>query len=282
MGRSWQAADCSSAAEKYEAAAICAGRACFFQGEDVIKYRPPDTRLFRREVFMSGIIRVLIADDHEDRSIHRLIDSQNDMEVVGEVTDGSQILDMVTRRSPDILLLDLSLSGAGLRVLEQLGEIRPQTRSIVLALNEDISLLRSVLAMGSLGYVVFRGAKAELLSVIRKIYRGRSYAEVPTGGLPVDPRLDPDSAFGKELREKLDLLSKRESEVLKAVAYGYTNREIAEWLGISVKSVETYRFRVSEKLNFNSRADLVRFALEAGLLTVQDDGLPPPTSTGDE
>lgn len=231
---------------------------------------------------MSGIIRVLIADDHEDRSIHRLIDSQTDMEVVGEVTDGSQVLDMVTRRAPDILLLDLSLSGAGLRVLEQLNEIRPQTRSIVLALNEDISLLRSVLAMGSLGYVVFRGAKAELLSVIRKIYRGRSYAEVPTGGLPADPRLDPDSAIGKELKEKLDLLSKRESEVLKAVAYGYTNREIAEWLGISVKSVETYRFRVSEKLSFNSRADLVRFALEAGLLIVQDDGLPPPTSTGDD
>lgn len=240
---------------------------------------------------MSGVIRVLIADDHEDRSIHRLLDSQSDMEVVGEVADGSQVLDWVARRAPDILLLDLSLSGAGLRALEQLAETRPHTRAIVLALNEDISLLRTVLAMGSLGYVVYRGAKPELLSVIRKIYRGRGYADVPTGGLPYDSGLDPESPKRKDMLEKLDLLSKREREVLKAVAYGYTNREIAEWLGISVKSVETYRFRVSEKLNFNSRADLVRFSLEAGLLTVQGDGLPaglgppppaePATSTGE-
>lgn len=76
------------------------------------------------------------------------------------------------------------------------------------------------------------------------------------------------------MQSKLELLSKRESEVLKAVAYGYTNREIAEWLGISVKSVETYRFRVAEKLGFNSRADLVRFALAAGLLTPEGDGRP--------
>jgi DNA-binding NarL/FixJ family response regulator len=223
---------------------------------------------------MSGIIRVLIADDHEDRSIHRLIEAQSDMEVVGEVTDGSQVLDMVARRTPDILLLDLSLHGAGLRALEKLAETRPQTRAIVLGLNEDISLLRTVLATGALGYVVYRGAKAELLSVIRKIYRGRGYIDVPTGGLPLDRSLEADSPKRKELEEKLDLLSKREREVLRSVAYGYTNREIAEWLGISVKSVETYRFRVAEKLNFNSRADLVRFALECGLLTVSESGLP--------
>jgi DNA-binding NarL/FixJ family response regulator len=163
-----------------------------------------------------------------------------------------------------------------LRALEQLSDARPDIRVVVMAVHEDISLLRTVLAVGSLGYVVNRTSKAEIVAVVRKIAQGRGYVDVPTGGLPMDPRLQPQVPRSKEIQEKLDMLSKRESEVLKAVAYGFTNREIAERLGISVKSIETYRYRVAEKLNFNSRADLVRFALEAGLLQMGGQGLPNP------
>ncbi len=226
---------------------------------------------------MSNKIRLLIADGQTStlrEDLHRLISAQEDMEIVGVVDDGSQVLHRVAGLTPDVLLLDLTLTGGGLQILEQMTEMTLHTRAVVLAMHEDISLLRSVLAVGSLGYVVHRDAQDELLKVVRKISAGRSYVEVPTGGLRPYPGLDPQSEEGREMHAKLDLLSQREREVLRAVAYGYTNREIAESLQISVKSIETYRYRVSDKLGFKSRADLVRFALEVGLLQTGAEGLP--------
>ena len=224
-------------------------------------------------------VRVMIADEHRelDGGVGPLIRAQDDMEVVSEVGDGGEILPTAQELEPDVLLLDLAMTGGGLRVLEQLAASQPQTRAIVLAMHEDISLLRTVLATGSLGYVVHRSSRVELLSVIRKVFfQGRGYVDVPTGGLELDPAFDPESDERRELQEKLDILSGREREVLRAVAYGYTNREIAESLKISVKSIETYRYRLGEKLDFKSRADLVRFALEVGLLQPAGRGLPDP------
>lgn len=226
---------------------------------------------------MSRKIRLLIADDQREdfkEGLFNLLSSQDDMEVVGTVDDGAMVAPRAAELDPDVVLLDLGMPGGGLRALEELGTLSPPVRVLVLAMHEDISLLRSVLAVGALGYVVHRSSQAEILSVIRKIHRGRGYIEVPTGGLAMDPGLNPRSEARRQMDEKLAVLSKREREVLKAVAYGYTNREIAERLGISVKSIETYRYRVAEKLAFNSRADLVRFALEAGLLRTGKDGLP--------
>ncbi len=225
---------------------------------------------------MSQKIKVLIADDQVAlrQPLLEVIAAQPDMEVVGELEDGAEVVFRAHELAPDIVLIDLSISGGGLRVLEQLAERCPGTRVVVLAMHEEITLLRSVLAVGALGYVVRRSEHAEILSVIRKMYRGRGYVEVPTGGLPLESGPDPRSARGRELLAKLDTLSRREREVLRAVAYGFTNREIAERLGISVKSIETYRYRVSEKLEFRNRADLVRFALECGLLRPGSEGLP--------
>lgn len=225
---------------------------------------------------MSTKAAVLIADEQEpaDGGIGKLIQAQEDMEVIGRVVQGEHLVQIAMDLQPDVVLLDLTMQGVGLRTLERLSVLQPPIRTVVLALHEDISLLRSALATRALGYVVYRGSKIELLSVIRKVYRGRGYVEVPTGGLMMDPGVEPDSAKRRELDEQLELLSKREKEVLRAVAYGYTNREIAERLGISVKSIETYRYRVAEKLGFRSRADLVRFALEVGLLQTGGEGLP--------
>lgn len=226
---------------------------------------------------MDRKIRILIADDQRAdlrQSLAELLEAQDDMEVVGVVREGSLVAAQAAELGPDVVLLDLDMPGGGLRALEQLGNLQPPVRVLVLAMHEDISLLRSVLAVGALGYVVHRSSEAEVLSVVRKIHRGRGYVDVPTGGLMMDPGLNPHSETRLQMDEKLEILSKREREVLKAVAYGYTNREIAERLGISVKSIETYRYRVAEKLEFKSRADLVRFALEAGLLRTGKDGLP--------
>lgn len=227
---------------------------------------------------MSRKIRILLADEHDESQITELIEAQDDMELIGRVEKGELVVTEACRLGPDVVVLDLSLAGAGLRALEQIADVRPNIKVVVLAMHEDITLLRTVLAMGSLGYVVQRGARPELLSVIRKMYAGRGYVDVPTGGLPIDPAAEQGVPINPEVQEKLDMLSKRESEVLRAVAYGWTNREIAERIGISVKSIETYRYRVSEKLNFNSRADLVRFALEAGLLMMGGEGLPEASS----
>ena len=225
---------------------------------------------------MSEKIRVLIADDQAAlrKELMEVLSAQPDVEVVAEIEQGAEVVFRASELTPDVVLLDLSISGGGLRVLEQLAERCPTTRTIVLAMHNEISLLRSVLAMGSLGYVVHRTNHREILSVIRKFHSGRGYVEVPTGGLHIESGPDPRSPRGKELLAQLETLSRREREVLRAVAYGFTNREIAERLGISVKSIETYRYRVSEKLEFNNRADLVRFALEAGLLRPDREGLP--------
>ncbi len=223
---------------------------------------------------MSRNIRVLLADEPNALrdELLKVLQEQTDVEIVGQVENGPEIANLVGRLEPDVVLLDLAIAGGGLRALEMLGERYPHVRVIVLAVHEDISLLRSVLAINQMGYVVHRLAHAEILSVIRKMHGGRGYIEVPTGGLRVDPGFDPHSPKGRELQAKLDVLSKREREVLRAVAYGFTNREIAERLGISVKSIETYRYRLAEKLSFKSRVDLVRFALECGLLRTDKEG----------
>lgn len=213
------------------------------------------------------VVRVLVAHDHAGlrKEIVELICAQHDMDVIAQVETGADVVVSVESLSPDVVVLDPTMAGVGLRALEQIAERRPNTKSVILALDDsNLKLLRSVLAFAGLGYVVHALAHAELLSVIRKVVAGRSYVEVPTGGLPMVH----DQAAAASLEVQMDKLSRRERQVLEAVAYGYTNREVADWLGISVKSVETYRFRLSDKLAFGSRADLVRFALEAGLLDV--------------
>lgn len=215
----------------------------------------------------SATIRVLVAHDHASlrRDIVELIGTQADMTVIGEIEDGSEVVAAVEAMAPDVAVLDPTMAGVGLRALEQIAARAPNTKSVVLALDDsNLHLLRSVLAFGGLGYVVHALAHAELISVIRKVVAGRSYIDVPTGGLP----LVEDRTTAANLAAEMEKLSRRELQVLEAVAYGYTNREVADWLSISVKSVETYRFRLSEKLSFKSRADLVRFALEAGLLDI--------------
>lgn len=218
----------------------------------------------------SGSVSVLIGHDQAEAraELRRVVASQGDMRVIGETDDGEELVARALRERPDVVVIELTLPGCGLRGLQRLAENDPPIRVVIVAMDDsNVTLLRSALAHGSLGYVVTGDHPAELVSVIRKMTAGRSYLEVPTGGLAAPGGMPAD------LAQRLDRLSKREREVLEAVAYGYTNREVAEWLGVSVKSVETYRYRLADKLDFNSRADLVRFALGAGLLDPTSDPL---------
>ena len=220
-------------------------------------------------------IRILVADDHAilRSGLRMLINTQSDMEVVGEAVDGEDAIRRVGELDPDIVLLDLSMPGmGGIRALEVIRERYPRTRVLVLTMHDEYAYVRSVLAAGGAGFVVKRVDDAELLSAIRTVSQGRSYIDVSlasTGSLEeiVNPKAGDRDGGWRDVR-----LSQREREVLTSVAHGYTNQQIADSLGLSVKTVETYRARVAEKVGLKNRADLVRYALDAGLLAPERSG----------
>ena len=214
------------------------------------------------------MISVLIADDHAilRAGLRMLVDDQKDMRVVGEAGTLETTLNQTQALNPDVVLLDLTMpDGNAVSVIEPVLAASPGTRVLVLTMHDGEAYLRKAIAAGAAGYVVKRAADTELLSAIRTVSEGRSYVNVDLTAGGLQKLLTPDSPK-RSAEEALDVLSSREREVLELTAHGYTYREIAEHIGISVKSVETYRARVGAKLNVKTRAQLVRFALDCGLL----------------
>jgi two-component system response regulator NreC len=213
-------------------------------------------------------IRVLIADDHAvlRAGLRMLIGAQPDMEVVGEAADGEAAVRDAAQMRPDVTLVDITMPGlGGLRTIERLRRTCPQTRILVLTMHDVPAYLRAALAAGANGYVVKRAADAELLSAIRGVHRGRTVLDPMLAAMVVQGGLGKRPASG-QAGGPASLLSPREREVLDLVAQGYTNQQIGDRLGISVKTVETYRSRLVEKLGLHSRADLVRYAFDSGLV----------------
>ncbi len=212
-------------------------------------------------------IRVLLADDHTllRAGLRMLINAEPDLEVVGEAADCREALAKVRDLEPDVLTLDLTMPGGNsIQLIEQLRREQPQTHVLVLTMHDDPAYLRAALAAGSAGYVVKAAADTELLSGIRAVCQGRVVVHVsrPTAQPALDPEADAESSRATGAAR----LSSREREVLTLLARGHTNQEIAGLLFLSVKTIETYRARIAEKLGLRSRADLVRYALEVGLL----------------
>lgn len=214
-------------------------------------------------------IRVLIADDHAvlRSGLRMLINTQPDMEVVGEAADGQEALEKSLQEKPDILLMDITMpGGSGLKAIEGLRRECARTRVLILTMHDDVAYLRSALAAGASGYVVKKAADTELLSAIRSVQRGHTFVDLTSGGGSLEGALQKEGTSDQTPPEKSRvLLSQREREVLTLVAVGYTHQQIADRLNLSVKTVETYRSRLTEKLNLRTRADLVRYAIELGL-----------------
>ena len=212
-------------------------------------------------------IKILLADDHAvmRAGLKLLIDGQADMCVVGEAGDGLQAIDQALARQPDVILLDLTMPRLdGLSSLKQIRERAPHTRVLILTMHADEQYLREALSRGASGYVVKQAADQEVLSAIRSVMRGEMYVhpsltKALLGDLIDQARVGPPPGSGPALSE-------RELEIIKEVARGHTNQEIAVKLSLSVKTVETYRARAMEKLGLSSRATLVRYALEQGWL----------------
>jgi two-component system response regulator NreC len=207
-----------------------------------------------------------------------LIHAQSDMEVVGEATNGREAIEKAHELSPDVTLLDITMpEGSGITVIGQILHICPHTRILVLTMHTDPAYVRSALAAGGTGYLAKRSADSDLLIAIRAVHRGRTFVD-PTVTESLVQELLKHRANGVSPQpgRTRNLLSLREREVLQLLVQGYTNRQIVDRLFVSVKTVETHRSRVTQKLGVKGRANLVRYASESGLFTPEnlmpDDG----------
>ncbi len=214
-------------------------------------------------------IRVMIADDHAilRAGLKMLVNALADMEVVSEASDGEKAVETARETRPDVALLDLTMPRVGgMKALEKMARDCRETRVLVLTMHDDPAYLRSALAAGASGYLLKKAVDAELIAAIRAVHRG---------GIFVDPRLanvliQDVLAKGKTKAgstRPVKILSDRELQVLTLVAQGYTSAEIAKRIFVGVKTVETYRSRLAEKLGLRTRRDVIRFAVQMGLLT---------------
>ncbi|MBI1722859.1 MAG: response regulator transcription factor [Gemmatimonadetes bacterium] len=227
-------------------------------------------------------MRVLVADDHAilRAGLRMLIEAQPDMEVVAEAADTYQLPELTRETWPDVLLLDISMPGPG--TAETIGQAlrqRPVTRVLVLTMHDDDAYVNSVMMAGAAGYVVKRAADSELLSAIRAVHAGRTFVDLTrSGSLPTLQTGRSGALGGARAKDTPQRLSKREQQVLRLLAQGHTNREMAERIHVSIKTVETYRSRLSQKLGLHSRSELFRFAALSGLLA--PDKVPSKDRTG--
>lgn len=211
-------------------------------------------------------IRVLLADDHAmfRSGLRVLLEREPDVVVVGETGTGPETLQELAGTTVDVLLLDINMPGlSGNRVAELALKDRPGLSIVILTMHEDEYYLQELLRIGVRGYVLKKSTGTEVLQAIRAVYRGDSYIDPALAKFVISPYVGRSS--GKK-KSRLDILTKREQEVLELLVYGHTNAEVAEKLFISDRTVETHRTNIIGKLGLKSRADLVRFALDNGLL----------------
>jgi len=203
-----------------------------------------------------------------------LLSAQLDMEVVGEASDGITAIERALELKPDVVVMDITMGGinGGAATREIISRL-PQTRVLVLTMHDSEEYLRQMLEAGATGYVLKQAADTELAVAIRAVHHGEVYLYPGFTRVLLADLIPSRDADSRQQRDRYELLSQREKEVLRLVALGYTNRQIAERLSLSVKTVETYRARVMEKLNLKSRAALVRYALTRGLLDKTDVGM---------
>ncbi len=213
-------------------------------------------------------IRLFIADDHGviRAGLRALFQSEAEIELVGEAGDGEETLQRVVQVRPDIILLDITMPGLnGIEVTRQLRTLVPQSRILILTLHEGVSMLREAIGAGASGYIPKRAVDVELLNAIHCVARGEMYVHPSmTQALLKDMSPQPSPPAGE-----FAALTRREIEVLRLVAQGYTNRQIAKTLTLSVRTVDTHRANLMNKLGLNNREELVRYAIQHKLLNAE-------------
>ncbi|HEX7234009.1 MAG TPA: response regulator transcription factor [Nitrosospira sp.] len=214
-------------------------------------------------------IEILIADDHGviRAGLRALLEDVPDITVVGEASDGVEALAKAVELKPDILLMDLSMPKmGGIEATQQLSQKEPKVRVLILTVHEEESLLKEVVRMGASGYIVKRAAQEDLLHAIRVVARGDLYIH-PTMTRSL---FNETPAYAPRPMPESETLTLREIEVLQLLAKGYTNRQIAEQLSLSPRTVEGHRANLSGKLGLHSRVELVEYAEKHGLLKTKE------------
>ena len=219
---------------------------------------------------MPDVIRVALCDDHGvvRSGLRRILDAEDDLEVVGEAATVKEAVELAKTCLPDVFVMDLGLpDGNGIDATAEVIRVSPTTRVLVLTVHDDVAYLRRAFEVGAVGYLVKEAADIELVQAIRLVGSGKQYVHPTLGAALLSPEA-PSARLGGPGGQ----LSDRELEVLRMMALGLTNAEIGQRLYVSVRTVETHRSHIHQKLNVRNRAELVRRAKEAGLLDGTEEG----------
>lgn len=213
-------------------------------------------------------IRILLADDHTilREGIRSLLDDEPDMEVVGEAEDGMQAIKLANQLEPDVVIMDIAMPLLnGLEATRQIRRNHPQTKVLILTMHENEEYIRQVLASGAMGYILKDAAARELLDAIRAVHRGEAILSPAITRLVIEDYL----RWG-ELQPQNDItnLSPRERQVLQLIAEGYTNKQIAEILSISIKTVQAHRASIMSKLDLHDRGELIKYAIQKKIIEI--------------
>ena len=210
------------------------------------------------------MIKVLLADDHSivRAGLRRIVEESGDMEVIAEAADGRQALALVEKTAPDVAVVDISMPGLdGLEVISRLQEQNSQLPILVLTMHEEGQYVVRAIQAGAMGYITKQAAPEQLVKAIRRVYAGNRYLTDEAA-----EALALRIAKGTNGQSPLESLSMRELQVLRRLAMGHTNREIARAYHISIKTVDTYRARLLKKLDLRNNAELSRFSIQNHLI----------------
>jgi two-component system, NarL family, response regulator NreC len=208
-------------------------------------------------------VRILIVDDHAvvRSGLRLLLQAEEDLEPVGEAGSAREAIFEARSLNPDVVLMDVVMpDGSGLDVIPTLLHEHPELKVLMLSMQDDPQYVRQAFAAGASGYVLKEAADTEVVAAVREVARGGRYVHPELGARLVAAETD------ERRRAEEDPLSEREHDVLRLLALGHTNQEIAKQLYISVRTAETHRAHIMQKLRLTSRAELVRYALAQGLL----------------
>ncbi len=215
----------------------------------------------------SEILRVLLAEDHTivRKGLRSLLEGEAGIEVIGEAEDGREAIEKVQQLLPDVVLMDITMPGLnGLEATRQIKKRFPEVKVVILTVHANEEYIFQILRAGASGYVVKRAAPTELLSAIRAAYRGDSFLSPSISRKVIEEYVRQADAMAE--KDSYDKLTNREREVLQLIAEGHSNREIAELLHISVKTVETHRAHLMDKLDIHSTAGLTQYAMRKGVI----------------
>jgi len=212
-------------------------------------------------------IKILVVDDHAivREGVRMILAKEGDLEVVGEAGDGQQALDLTERAQPDVVIMDISMPGmGGIEATQTIRAKHPEVQVLALTMHEDESYVFQLLRAGAAGYVLKRAAAQDLVQAVRAAAKGEAFLYPSVARKVVEDYLR--RVESGEERQRYDGLTTREKEILTLIAQGLSNQQIAEKLFISIKTVQTHRAHILEKLGLHDRTELVRYAIRKGLI----------------